>query len=282
LQEVAVIGLSGEGERMARSLFASGLKLAGYDPDSATGVRFAETCAIQLCHTLKELISSISIPRKIWLMKEGGSCLTQLEPLLEAGDSVVNCVVTHYKDTVRSAKLLDERDIKVIDAGVSGNGAHYALMLGGEMSGIEKFKPCLEAISPGRWLHCGPCGSGHFVEQLRQHIEQSTAQILTQSLGAVKKSGSFAVDLPAMMQIWQRGGNAYQAEVQELVLGFLNEANVLQRIASNNAQDLASLHRQMTPALNLALALHYACSGASLFQQQIAAMLGAAEQQKSD
>ncbi len=191
MQEVAVIGLSGEGERMARSLFANGLTLAGHDPDSAAGVRFAETCAIQLCHTLKELISSISIPRKIWLMKEGGSCFTQLEPLLEAGDIVVNCVVTHYKDAVRSAKLLEERGIKLIDAGVSGNGAHYALMLGGDMSAIEEIKPCLEAISPGRWLHCGPCGSGHFVEQLRQHIEQSTAQILTQSLGAVKKKREF-------------------------------------------------------------------------------------------
>jgi 6-phosphogluconate dehydrogenase (decarboxylating) len=119
------------------------------------------------------------------------------------------------------------------------------------------------------------------VEQVHQHIEQSVAQTLTQSLAAVKKSGSFAVDLPAMTQIWQRGGEVHD-NVQKLVLGFLNETNVLPRIASNNPQELAILHQQLTPAINLALALHYSGQGASLFQQQIAEMLGAAVQHKFD
>ena len=266
---------------MARRMRASGLNLAGHDPDSAACLRFAEACKIQACCTVEELISSVSTPRRVWLMPGASACFELLKPLLEAGDIVVDCVVTHYQATVRRAKLLAEQGIKLIDAGVSGSGAHYALMLGGEAQAIEELKPCLEALSPGRWLHCGPSGSGHFVEQVHQHIEQSVAQTLTQSLAAVKKSGSFAVDLPAMTQIWQRGGDVHNS-VQELVLGFLNETNVLPRIASNNPQELATLHQQLTPAINLALALHYAGQGASLFQQQIAAMLGAAAQHKSD
>ena len=279
MQELAVIGLSGDGERMARLMRASGLNLAGHDPDSAACITFAEACAIQPCHTLEELISSVSSPRRIWLMPEASACFEPLIPLLEAGDIVVDCAITHYQAAVHRAELLAERGIKLIDAGVSGCGTHYALMLGGEAQEIEKLKPCLEAISPGRWLHCGPNGSGHFVEQVHQHIEQSVVQTLIQSLAAVKKSGSFAVDLPAMAQIWQLGG-ACQDGVQELILGFLNEANVLQRIASNNPQDLATLRQQMTPALNLALALHYAGQGSSLFQQQITAMLGASAQRR--
>ena len=281
MQEVSVIGLSGDGERMARRMQASGLNLAGYDRDSAVCLRFAEACAIQPCRTLEELISSVSTPRMIWLMQSADSCFEQLKPLLEAADIVADCAVTHYRATVRRAKLLAERGIKLIDAGVSGSGEHYALMLGGEAQAIEELKPCLEAISPGRWLHCGPSGSGHFVEQVHQHIEQSVAQTLAQSLAAVKKSGSFAVDLPAMAQIWQRG-SAVHASMQELVLGFLNETNVLHRITSDNPQELATLCQQLTPALNLALAMHYSAQGASLFQQQIAAMLGAAAQHKSD
>ena len=214
-------------------------------------------------------------------MPGADACFEPLKSLLEAEDIVVDSGITHYQATVRRAKLLAEQGIKLIDAGISGGGTLYALMLGGEAQAIEKLKPCLEAISPGRWLHCGPSGSGHFVEQAHQYIEQSVAQTLLQSLAAVKKSGSFAVELPAMAQIWQLGG-AYQAGVQELVLGFLNETNVLPRIASHNPQELAILRQQMTPALNLALALHYAGQGSSLFQQQIAAMLGAATQRKSD
>lgn len=281
MQEVAVIGLSGDGERMAHRMRASGLNLAAHDPDSATCIRFAEACAIQACRTLEELTSSVSNPRRVWLMQGADSCFEQLEPLLETGDIVVDCAVTHYQTAVRRAKLLAERGIRLIDAGVSGSGEHYALMLGGEAQAIEQLKPCLQAISPGRWLHCGPSGSGHFVEQVHQHIEQSVAQTLTQSLAAVKKSGSFAVDLPAMAQIWQRG-SAVHAGMQELVLGFLNETDVLSRITSNNPKELATLYQQLTPALNLALALHYAGQGSNLFQQQIAVMLGAAAQYKPD
>lgn len=222
----------------------------------------------------------MSNPRWIWLMPGADACFEPLKLLLEAEDIVVDSAITHYQATVRRAKQLAERGIKLIDAGISGSGTLYALMLGGEAQAIEKLKPCLQAISPGRWLHCGPSGSGHFVEQVHQSVEQSVAQTLLQSLAAVKKGGSFAVDLPAMAQIWQLGG-ASQAGVQELVLGFLNETNVLPRIASNNPQELAALHQQMTPALNLALALHYAGQGSSLFRQQITAMLGAATQHKS-
>ena len=281
MQEIAVIGLSGDGERMARLMRASGLNLAGYDPDSAACSRLAEECAFQPCHTLEELISSVSNPRRVWLMPGSDACFEPLKPLLEAEDIVVDSAITHYQTAVRRAKLLAEQGIKLIDAGVSGCGTYYALMLGGEAPAIEKLKPCLEAISPGRWLHCGSSGSGHFVKQAHQHIEQSVAQTLMQSLAAIKKSGSFDVDLPAMAQNWLVGGS-YHAGVQELALGFLNETNVLPRIASSNPQELAILRQQMTPALNLALALHYAGQGSSLIQQQIAAMLGAATQHKSD
>ena len=281
MQEIAVIGLSGDGERMARLMRASGLNLAGYDPDSAACSRLAEECAFQPCHTLEELISSVSNPRRVWLMPGSDACFEPLKPLLEAEDIVVDSAITHYQTAVRRAKLLAEQGIKLIDAGVSGCGTYYALMLGGEAPAIEKIKPCLEAISPGRWLHCGPSGSGHFVKQAHQHIEQSVAQTLMQSLAAIKKSGSFDVDLPAMAQNWLVGGS-YHAGVQELALGFLNETNVLPRIASSNPQELAILRQQMTPALNLALALHYAGQGSNLFQQQIASMLGAATQHKSD
>jgi len=214
-------------------------------------------------------------------MPGSGASFKPLKPLLEAEDIVVDSAITDYQAAMRHARLLAERGINLIDAGVSGCGTHYALMLGGEAHAIEKLKPCLEAISPGRWLHCGPSGSGHFVKQAHQYIEQSVAQTLMQSLAAIKKSGSFDVDLPAMAQIWLLGG-AYHAGLQDLALGFLKETNILPRIASNNPQELEILRQQMTPALNLALALHYAGQGSNLFQQQIVTMLGAAAQHKSD
>ena len=266
---------------MARLMRASGLSIAGYDPDSSACIACAEAFAIQSCPSLEELVSSVSDPRKLWIMPGADACFEQLMLLLEAEDVIVDCAAPHYNDTVRRAKQLGERGIKLIDAGVSESGAHYALMLGGEANAIEMLKPCLEAISPQRWLHCGPSGSGHFVEQVHKHIEHSAVQTLIQNLVAVKKSGSFAVDLPTIAQIWQ-SGSADQAAVQALVLDFLKEASVPSKIASNNPHELASLHQQMTPALNLALALHYADQGSRLFQQQIAAMLGGAPRRTSD
>jgi len=260
---------------MARLMCASGLGLAGYEPDSTARVTLSEASAIQTCHSLVELVSSVSKPRKIWVMPGAAAYLEHLEPLLAADDIVVDCTVLHYQNTVRRSKELADRRIKLIDAGVSGSGTHFALMLGGDAKAIETLKPWLEAVSPHRWVHCGPSGSGHFVKQVHNHIEASISQTLNQSLAAVINSGSFTAGLPAMAQIWQISGTD-RAAIQGLVVDFLNESDVLSRIRSSNPKELESLHQQMTPALNLALALHYADQGTRLFQQQIAAVLGAA------
>jgi 6-phosphogluconate dehydrogenase len=271
-----VIGLSGDGKRLASIMHAHGFGLAAYDPEPAVGIKFAEVCEIQSCHSLEELMTSVRSPRKLWVMPGAAACLEHLEPLLEIQDVVIDCSVIHYRNTVRRSKQLAEREIKLVDAGLSSNGTHCALMVGGEAQVIETLKPHFDAVSPQRWVHCGPSGSGHFVEQVRRRLEYAVAQTLYQSLAAVRMSGSFAVDLPMMAQVWQIG-SADQAAVQELAVEFLNESNILSRIRSNDPQQLAGLRQQMTPALNLALALHFADQGSRLFQQQIAALLRVAQ-----
>jgi len=265
---------------MAGLMCASGLDLAAYDSDVAASVAFSKTCAIHACRTLEELVSSVCNPRRLWIMPGAAACFERLEPLLEADDIVVDCAVIHYKNTVRRSTELAERHITLIDAGVCGNGVHHALMLGGEAQALDMLKPCLEAISPQRWLHCGPSGSGHFLEQVHKHIQHSVSQTVNQSLAVIRNIGSLSFNLDAMARIWQMAV-ADQTAIQGLVVDFLNETGVLSRIRSGNAQELAGLQQQMTPALNLALALHYADLGSRLFQQQISAALGTAARPKS-
>ncbi|MGH8750715.1 MAG: NAD(P)-binding domain-containing protein [Burkholderiales bacterium] len=265
----AIIGWGREAQGVAQRLRAAGLKVAAWNPGAPSDIK---TYA-----TLPELFQAIAPPRVVWFAPAVDSALTLalLQPLLNAGDMIVDCAPAHYRAVRERAQMLAEKKHSLVDAGIAGGDEEYgyALTLGGDAQVIEKIKPALEAISPKRWLHCGPSGSGHFVKQIQDLMQGGAAQAWAGGLAALKKTEAISVDLRALAQIWQNGGAQY-GNAQALAAEFLHDANVLQRIVANNPGETAKLQREMTPALNLALSVHYAGQGMSLFQSQIAAMLG--------
>ena len=271
MPENAVIGLSGEAQGMVSRLRSAGLAVAAWD----AGAHFEP--GVKTFATLPELMQAVAMPRAIWLVPVGDSRLTLalLQPLLGSGDIIVDCGPAHYRAAQDRARMLAGKEIFLVDAGMAGGDEEngYALTLGGEAQAIEQIKPGLEAIAPGRWLHCGPSGSGYFVRQMQSLMQVGMTQAWTSGLATLKKNEAISVDLQAMAQIWQGNCSLYGG-AQALALEFLNDANVPARIATGNPQELAVLRQELAPALNLALAVHYAGQGMSLFQRQIAAMLG--------
>lgn len=269
--ENAVIGLGAEAQGMASRLRTAGLAVAAWD----AGAHFEP--GVKTFADLPELIQAVAVPRVVWLALTVDSrfTLALLQTLLGAGDIIVDCVCAHHRSAQDRARMLAGKGMFLVDAGIAGVDAQrgYALMVGGETQAIEEIRPCLEAIAPGRWLHCGPSGSGYFVRQMQSLMQGGIAQAWSNGLATLKKNEAIGVDLQAMAQIWQ-GNGSLNGGAQALALEFLNDANVLAQMATGNPQELAKLRQELTPALNLALEVHYAAQGMSLFQHQIAAMLG--------
>ena len=86
-----------------------------------------ETATVDLTieiQTLPEMELSLSPPRITWVMLPAGPTvddhIVQLKEILSPGDIVIDGGNTYYKDDIRRADLLAEKEIKFIDAGVSG------------------------------------------------------------------------------------------------------------------------------------------------------------------
>ena len=90
-------------------------------------------------HSIQELCAALKRPRKIVLLVKAGApvdeFIQQLLLFLEQGDLVIDGGNSHFPDTIRRTKELEEKGLLFVGSGVSGGeeGARYgpSLMPGG-------------------------------------------------------------------------------------------------------------------------------------------------------
>lgn len=212
--QIGMIGLGRMGMNMARRLLKGGHQVIAYNrtPNKTDqSVKQGATGA----YSLSELVEKLSPPRAIWLMLPAGSTvddhLSQLEDLLSGGDMVIEGGNTHYKDDIRRAALLAEKDIRLIDAGVSGgiwgleNG--YCLMIGGPKETYEYLDPIFQALAPkDGCLYCGGTGAGHFVKMVHNGIEYGMMQAYGEGFGILEASPySESLNYAELTHLWNQG-----------------------------------------------------------------------------
>jgi 6-phosphogluconate dehydrogenase len=136
-------------------------------------------------YSLQEVAEKLSPPRIAWLMLPAGQLvddhINQLKALFSSGDIIIDGGNTYYKDDIRRSKILEEKGIQFIDAGVSGGiwglKVGYCLMIGGDKDTFHYLEPVFETLAPeDGYLHCGAIGSGHFVKMVHNGIEYGMMQ----------------------------------------------------------------------------------------------------------
>src|SRR5690606_22811993 len=135
--QLGMIGLGRMGANMARRLQQGGHAVVGYDPSpDARAALAADGPAV--VESLPALVAALQAPRAIWIMVPAGApvdeTIAALQPLLAAGDTLVDGGNSWYRDSQRRHAALAGAGIGYVDVGTSGGiwglEEGYSLMVG--------------------------------------------------------------------------------------------------------------------------------------------------------
>ena len=213
--QLAMIGLGKMGANMARRLLRGGHRVVVFDLDE-TAVETMVQEGAEAAGSLEEIAAALEKPRVAWVMVPAGDAteqtIMQLAALLDGGDAVVDGGNSNYKDSMRRGQMLSEKNLRFVDAGVSGgvwgleNG--YSMMIGGATEVVDALRPVLQTLAPGSdegWAHVGPSGAGHYAKMVHNGIEYGLMQAYAEGFEILRAS-RFDLDLKQLCDVWNSGG----------------------------------------------------------------------------
>jgi len=164
--------------------------------------------------------------------------INKLKEILSPGDIVIDGGNTYYKDDIRRADLLAKKEIKFIDAGVSGGiwglEKGYCMMIGGEKETYQYLEPIFKTLAPEKgYLFCGGIGAGHFVKMVHNGIEYGMMQAYGEGFDILEASPyGESLDYAAVSHLWNQGSvvRSWLLELMESAFG--NDPN-LSNISGN-------------------------------------------------
>ncbi len=130
--------------------------------------------------------------------------ISNLMPLLAAGDTIIDGGNSNYRDTQRRAAAAAQRQIQYVDSGTSGGvwglAEGYSLMIGGDKAVVERLRPIFETLAPAKdqgWGRVGPVSSGHYTKMVHNGIEYGLMQAYAEGFSILQHKKEFNLDLHA-------------------------------------------------------------------------------------
>lgn len=212
--QIAMIGLGRMGINMARRLLRGGHEVVVYNRTRDKTEQMVKEGAIG-AYSLKEVIKKLSHPRIAWIMLPAGPVvddhMNRLREIMEPDDIIVDGGNTFYKDDIRRAGLLAEKDIRFMDVGVSGGiwgiDKGYCLMIGGSQKTSLHLEPIFKSLAPEEgYLYCGATGSGHFVKMVHNGIEYGMMQAYGEGFNILDASPyAESLNYAELAHLWNQG-----------------------------------------------------------------------------
>jgi 6-phosphogluconate dehydrogenase len=238
--DIAMIGLGRMGANMAQRLLRGGHRVVGFDPAEPARASLEKNGA-ETAATLEAMVGKLKAPRTVWLMVPAGAItdgtITNLLPLLSAGDTIIDGGNSNYRDTQRRAALVAQQKIDYVDSGTSGGiwglAEGYSLMIGGDKAVVERLRPIFETLAPAKnqgWGHVGPVGSGHYTKMVHNGIEYGLMQAYAEGFSILQHKSEFKLDLHQIAEIW-RYGSVVRSWLLDLTANSLEKNPTLKGIA---------------------------------------------------
>lgn len=231
--EIGMIGLGKMGLSLTLNLLDHQHKVVGFDKNSALSESVAND-DFQLAASLKELVGSLSTPRKIWLMVPAGEVTTavidELTPMLDKGDILIDGGNSHYKETLKRAETLAEHGIYFFDCGTSGGveGAKTGActMIGGDSEAFKEIEPLFRDVSlENGYLYTGKSGSGHFLKMVHNGMEYGMMQAIGEGFDILEKS-EFDYDYEDVAKVFNHGSVIRSWLMELMENAFSKDANL--------------------------------------------------------
>jgi len=249
--QLGMIGLGRMGANMVRRLMKAGHECVVWDR-SPDGVKALAADGATGAASLEDFVAKLKPPRSAWLMVPAAAVdasVGELAARLQKDDTIVDGGNSYYIDDIRRQQALRPRGIHYVDVGTSGGvwglERGYCMMIGGDDEAVKRLDPVFRALAPGRgdiprtpgrekvsgtaeegYLHCGPCGAGHFVKMVHNGIEYGVMAAYAEGMNILKNAnvgkGQHEVDaettplrnpehyqydlhLPDIAEVWRRG-----------------------------------------------------------------------------
>lgn len=222
--QLGLVGLGKMGFNMRERLRAGGHEVVGYDPRPE----------VSDVANLADLAGALEAPRVVWVMVPSGTVthetITALADVLSAGDLVIDGGNSRYTEDGPHAKLLGDKGINFIDAGVSGGvwGLHegYGLMVGGSDADVARAMPIFDTLRPegdvaDGFVHAGPVGAGHYAKMVHNGIEYGLMHAYAEGYELLAAEELIA-DPQAVIQAWTNG-TVVRSWLQQLLAKALKE-----------------------------------------------------------
>jgi len=241
--DIGLVGLAVMGENLVLNMESKGFTVAVFNRTIEKVKEFVNGRGkdknIIGTLSIEELVHSLESPRKIMLMVKAGKAvdvfIDMLIPHLSKGDIIIDGGNSHFPDTIRRTKYLEEKGLLYVGTGVSG-GEEGALkgpsiMPGGSPAAWPHVKPIFQAIS-AKVSDGTPCcdwvgenGAGHFVKMVHNGIEYGDMQLICEAYQIMKDLlGMSYEEMHNTFKEWNEGElDSYLIEITRDILGYKDE-----------------------------------------------------------
>jgi 6-phosphogluconate dehydrogenase len=222
--QLGLVGLGKMGFNMRERLRGGGHEVIGYDPRPE----------VSDVPNLMKLAEALTPPRVVWVMVPSGSVtdgtIIALANELSEGDLVIDGGNSRYTEDGPHAKLLGEKGIAFVDAGVSGGvwglKEGYGLMVGGSDKDVARAMPIFDTLRPpgelaDGFVHAGPVGAGHYAKMVHNGIEYGLMNAYAEGYELLAAE-DLIKDTQAVIQAWTNG-TVVRSWLQQLLAKALKE-----------------------------------------------------------
>ena len=219
-ERIGFLGLGIMGSRMAANLLRAGYPLTVWTHTPGKAERWAGEHGATACTTPAEVARASDIV--ISMVVDGAQVaeilLGERGVIEEARSGLlcVDCSTIAPSDTRRIGAALRERDVRMVDAPVTGSSPRaeegsLTIMVGGDTEDFARCKPLLEVMGQ-LIVQVGELGQGEMLKLINNALGAANAAALAESLVLAQATG---VDLDAFVEVTMAGsGGSAQMQLK--------------------------------------------------------------------
>ena len=241
--DIAVVGLAVMGQNLILNMDDHGYRVVAYNRDDEFAENIEKVVSMGRrvlgARTIEEMTAQLKTPRRIMIMIQAGKAIDQvieqLIPYCSPGDCIIDGGNSHFTDTIRRTRFLEEKGFLYVGTGVSGGeeGARRgpSMMPGGSPAAWPLVKEIFQAIS-AKTPEGQPCcdwvgadGAGHYVKMAHNAIEYGDMQIICEAYNLMKTGlGLSAASMHEIFAAWNTTElDSYLIEITADILAFKDD-----------------------------------------------------------